>query len=141
MSLVLRKNIFNQDPFINHFFDLREKPKASAQHRSINVDISEQEKHYELVAELAGFDKSDISVSIEDNILSIKAEKKSKEPSSDEKNIIRRERFFGSLIRSFDLGENINEEEISATFKNGLLSLLLPKKIEEKASRKSIEIS
>ena len=91
------------------------------------TDVRENDKEYILDAELPGFSKEDIGIEIKNGYLTIKAERKSDSEEKDEKNnYIRRERCYGSFSRSFDL-EGIDSENISASYKDGILSLTLPK--------------
>lgn len=108
---------------------------------SIKTDIIEKEDAYLIEAELPGFEKKDISIDINDNLLTVKAENSSENEEKDDKgNYIRRERKYGSFSRSFDIS-NINAEEISAEHKDGILKITLPKIEELKPQAKKIEIS
>ena len=91
------------------------------------TDIRETEQAYILEADLPGFSKEDIRAEVKDGYLTIYAERKSEEEKKDEKgNYIRRERSYGSFHRTFDLS-GIRAEEITASYKDGVLSLTLPK--------------
>ncbi len=105
--------------------------------KQFRTDISEKDGTYFLQAELPGFSKEDIKVDISSNVLTISAKQEQTENSENE-NFIRRERRFGSFSRSFST-EGIDIENISASYKDGVLSLSLPKSKELTA--KSIEIS
>lgn len=79
-------------------------------------------------------------MNIENGYLTISAEHKTNDEEKDEKgNYIRRERTYGSYSRCFDI-TGINEDEISANFKNGILELTLPKEAEKETTTKKIEI-
>lgn len=93
---------------------------------AFKVDISEDEAAFHIDAEMAGLTKEQIALNIEDDILTIKAERKQQE-SEEKKNYHRIERSYGSFSRSFNLGENIDQENISADFENGMLHVTLPK--------------
>ncbi|MCS7013178.1 MAG: Hsp20/alpha crystallin family protein [Chloroherpetonaceae bacterium] len=93
---------------------------------SFRVDISEDDKAVYIEADLPGVKKDDLKVTVEDNILTIRAERKA-ESTESKKNYYRTERVFGSLTRSFTLGENVNAEAIEAHFADGVLKLTLPK--------------
>ncbi|MDX2130019.1 MAG: Hsp20/alpha crystallin family protein [Chloroherpetonaceae bacterium] len=122
----------NGNPFatIDRVFDevLRDKFNTLVPHTisSFRVDISEDEKNVFLEAELPGIKKEDVKVSVEDNVLTIRAERKA-ETDNKTKNFRRTERFFGSFSRSFTLGENISTENIEATYTDGVLNLRLAK--------------
>ena len=95
---------------------------------AFRTDIQDNGNSYLLEADLPGFDKSDISVDVKDNILTIKAShKEDKDEKDDKGNYIRRERLYGSFERSFDV-TGIEESGISAAYDNGVLKLTLPKK-------------
>lgn len=92
------------------------------------TDIVDKGKNYVLQAEMPGFDKGDISIDINDDILTIKAEHKSQnEEKNDKGEFIRRERSYGSYVRSFNVS-GVNTDQISASYNNGILELVMPKK-------------
>ena len=101
------------------------------------VDISENDKEFLLKAWLPGMEQKDIDVSLEENRLTIKGEKKEEKEEKGE-NYIRKEISSGSFYRAFNLTVPVKEDEIKASYKNGILELVLPK--EEKAKPKKIEI-
>ena len=106
---------------------------------NLSVDIIEKENEFELTADLPGFDKKEINLSIQDKVLSLIANHKS---SSDSKESYRlRERNSKSFNRSFTLPENVIEEKINAKFKNGSLKVILPKAEKLKPEIKKIKIS
>ncbi|TCD47366.1 Hsp20/alpha crystallin family protein [Chlorobium sp. N1] len=93
---------------------------------AFKVDISESAEAFHLDAELPGIEKEKIALNIEDDVLTIKAERK-KESVENDKNYHRVERSYGSFSRSFNLGEIIDQENIGADFQNGVLHVTLPK--------------
>ena len=101
------------------------------------LDISEDENNLIVKADLPGLKKEEIGISLEDNILTIKGERKSEEEKRD-KNYHRVERSYGVFDRSIDLGLAVDETKIKATYKDGVLEMVLPKK--EKPVSKQIEI-
>lgn len=103
------------------------------------VDITEDDNHLFVHAELPGMSKEQVKVSVnDDRLLTIKGEKDKTEKSEDKK-YIRYERKFGSFSRSFVLPENVDIEKIDAKFENGVLELSLNK--IEPAKPKEIEVS
>ncbi|HPZ10467.1 MAG TPA: Hsp20/alpha crystallin family protein [Candidatus Eremiobacteraeota bacterium] len=101
------------------------------------VDIVENEKEIIVKVELPGMEQKDIDVALEDNQLTIKGERKfEKEEKGD--NYIRQERVYGSFYRAFTVGTAIQHDKITASYKNGILEITLPK--EEKVQPKKIEI-
>jgi len=138
---------FNRDPFtrINRLFDdvwasdmpsnAFASPELSGAFRS---DISEDEKAIYIEAELPGVKKEEIKLNLEDDVLTISAERK-QETEEKKKNYHRVERIFGNFSRSFRLGDNIDKENIEATYDNGVLNLVLPK-VEMPVTNKQIEV-
>jgi HSP20 family protein len=102
-----------------------------------SVDIYEKEDRLCIEAELPGFDKENIKVDVNGRLLTIGGERVSNETVKDE-NKYRRERHFGSFERSFKLPFEVNEEKISATYKDGVLTLLVEKPEEQKPKQITI---
>jgi HSP20 family protein len=106
---------------------------------SPRLDVSETENGLEIVADLPGLEKKDIQVSLEDNLLTIKGEKKEEKESKDKKyHTI--ERRSGSFYRAVRLPLEVKKDKVEATFKDGVLTLRLPKSKEEKRKVAQIEI-
>lgn len=103
----------------------------------MKCDIYEKDNIYHIEADIPGFTKDDIKVEFNKGNLTITAEK-SNDEEQEEKNYLRRERYYGKYQRTFYLGE-INEEDAEATFLNGILKITIPKKREEE-NKKYIEI-
>jgi HSP20 family protein len=101
------------------------------------VDISETDGEYQIKAEIPDVKKEDVKVTLEDGVLTIQGERK-KEKEEYGKKYHRIERSYGSFVRSFSLPDVIDEEKVKADFKDGVLSLHLPK--SEKAKPKAIEV-
>ena len=106
----------------------------------MNTDIIEKENGYELQIDLPGVKKEDIKIEMNKNLINISV---SISKSSDEENkkYIRKEGFTGEIKRSFNIGEDIDEDNINASFENGILYLNLPKKEENDSNKKFIEIN
>ena len=90
------------------------------------VDFAETEAGYELTADLPGLDDDSVDVSVADDVLTIQGER-SCEQEVDGRNVHLSERGFGSFKRSFSLPENVDQNDITAKFKNGVLEIHLPK--------------
>ena len=91
-------------------------------------------------AELPGFAQDDIQVDVENDCLTISAEHKSeKKEENEKKNFVKRERFYGSFTRSFDVS-GINVDGIEAKYENGILTLTMPKKAAEIPASRKLEI-
>ena len=104
------------------------------------VDIYENENDIVLKAELPGIDPKDVEVRVEDNTLYLKGERKFEKEVKDE-SYHRIERSYGSFARSFSLPNSINAEKVKAEFKDGLLTLTLPKREEAKPRTIKIDVS
>ncbi|MGI5893757.1 MAG: Hsp20/alpha crystallin family protein [Candidatus Merdivicinus sp.] len=107
---------------------------------SFRCDIKDEGNQYKLEAELPGFQKEDISVDLHDDCLTISARHNSEKQEEDkEHQYLRRERRFGSYSRSFDV-TGIDREKISASYRDGILTLNLPKASELPPEKRSIQI-
>lgn len=123
------------DRFEKSFFD-----GFGKEFSAFRTDIVEKDDQYVLQAELPGFNKEDIKISIEGNNLTIRAEHKDEKDEKDEqKNFVRKERRYGSFARSFDI-TGIDADGISAQYNNGILELDLPKEQPKKLEGRSIEV-
>ncbi len=106
---------------------------------SFKTDVKETETAYILEAELPGFEKDEISVQIKDDRLTISASRTEKKESEEKGDYLRRERSYSSYTRSFGLN-GINRDNISASYKNGILSLTLPKEEAKKIDVRTLDI-
>ena len=104
----------------------------------IRADIRETDKEYIVDAEIPGVNKEDINIELNNDRLTIAVER-NEEVNVEKENYIRRERRSGSFCRSFYI-ENVVEDQISAKFENGVLSIVLPKKDQTPKKRNRIEI-
>lgn len=94
----------------------------------MRTDIREADGAYELLIDMPGFHKEDINAELKDGYLTISASTEKDNDERDENGkYIRRERYTGSCSRSFFVGENVQQEDISAKFENGILKLSVPK--------------
>ena len=127
-------NIARFDPFADPFDDLVRrvfKPvrwEVDAQPLQIKVDVEENDKAYTVKAEIPGVKKEDINVQIEGNQVSITAESKQEKDVKENGKVIRSERYYGSLYRSFSLGQDVDQGAAVAKYADGILNLTLPKK-------------
>jgi len=104
------------------------------------VDVNETETEFFLSADMPGLDKKDVSVDIHDGVITIKGERAiDNEKSTDDYRI--RERQLGSFNRSFRLPDNVKEDKVAAKFKNGVLTVTLPKTKEVLPEGRQIKIS
>lgn len=103
------------------------------------ADIFETEKEYSIKLDLPEVKKKDVDVSVSDDILTIKGERRMQKSTEDEKQH-RRESYYGSFSRSFTLPENVDVKRVKATSKDGVLRIVLPKTREKRAEPLEIDI-
>jgi HSP20 family protein len=101
------------------------------------MDIRESKEAYTVTAELAGMSKKDFEITVEDNILTVSGERSFENESEDE-NYHRIERSYGSFKRSFTMPIQVIQDKVDASYKNGILTISLPK--AEEAQQRKIEI-
>lgn len=129
MMLPRRRNDF--DLFDRMFLD---DPFFSGERESklMKTDIKEKKDKYIIEMDLPGYEKENISLEINDGYLMISAKTSQNKDEKEEGKYVRKERFIGECSRSFYIGDNIKEEDIKASFKNGTLKIEVPKKEERK---------
>jgi HSP20 family protein len=139
MSLIPRSNLFDMDRFFNDSW-----PQAADSQMGTffapRVAIREVDDHYEITAELPGVAKEDIHVHVKDGILTLEAETTQEDKEEKEGKIIRQERRYGKFMRSFNLGSDVEESDIKASFTDGVLKLQAPKMVEKAPERRRISI-
>ena len=140
MSLVPRSSLFDIDRFFNDSWP-RVTDSEMGEFFAPKVDIKEVDDHYEITAELPGIPRENIQVHVKDGILTLEAEHSQEEKEEKEGRVIRQERRYGKFMRSFNLGGEVQEEDIKASFKDGVLTLEAPKAKEKVPERRRIEIS
>lgn len=106
---------------------------------AIKVDVKTQDKNFLVHAELPGVKKEDIHVDIDGSIVSISAERKQEKEIKEGERVLRTERYFGKVSRSFDLGADIDEAAAVAKYTDGVLELTLPKKTAAPNKRLQIQ--
>ncbi|WNC94040.1 Hsp20/alpha crystallin family protein [Paraburkholderia sp. FT54] len=104
----------------------------------IRIDLTESDSAYTVKAELPGVEKNDIDVKIDGNLVSISAKVERKQEMKDGERVIRRERCTGAVSRVFSLATEVNENAATAEYKDGVLSLTLPKKASTERKRLQI---
>ena len=105
----------------------------------IKVDVKETDGGYTVHAEVPGVPKEDIHVSIDGNVVSLRAEVRQHDQKTEGEKVLRSERYFGSVARSFQLPVDVDAAQAKAKYDNGVLTLTLPKKQGGSAQRLSIE--
>ena len=149
---IVKPNHLNRDEFLTPFdkiFDqlmLKQFPNfqeevgvSFAQGAYPKVNVYEYDDKIGIVAEIPGLDKKNVTVDVEEDVLIISGDKHGFD--SDGGKCITRELKQSSFKRSFNLGEHLNGDDISALFKDGMLEILIPKKEPEKTKKKFIKIS
>jgi HSP20 family protein len=118
--------------YMPNFFDDDFLPTLSSRTSSMPaVNIKEDEKNYVLDLAIPGMDKKDLKIDINEDVLTISSE--SKEESSEERDGYKKKEFnYSSFCRSFYIPENVNRDKIEANYKDGILTVSLPKMEEEK---------
>lgn len=140
---IFGENLF--DDFFNGFFDFpvyddkamqRAQRKLYGSHGAnmMKTDVQEHDNHYEVDIDLPGFKKEELALELKDGYLVVSAAKGLEKSEEDKKTgkFVRRERYAGSMSRSFYIGEEVKQEEIHAKYESGVLKLLIPKKEEKK---------
>ena len=142
MPSIFGENLFNDD-WMNFGFPEVEKA-LYGKHASheMKTDVRETDSGYEVDIDLPGFKKDEINIQLDNGYLSISAAKGlDKDEQDKEGKYIRKERYAGSMSRSFYVGNAITQDDIKAKYKSGILRLSVPKKAaEEIESAKRIAI-
>ena len=136
-------NITRLDPLEDLFRGFFVRPvdlNASTQQApSIKMDVKEQGDDYLVHAELPGVRKEDIHVVVDGNQVSISAEVKQERDVKEGERVLRSERYFGKVTRSFQLGQEIDDAKAAAKFNDGVLELTLPKREASPNKRLTVE--
>ena len=104
------------------------------------MDVKERDGEYVVVADIPGAKKEDIDVTLENGILTISAETKSETEEKEGERLLRRERRYGKYVRSLRLGTQIDEKNVKANYKDGVLELILPKAEEVKPKKIAVDV-
>ena len=132
------RSVASFDPF--RIFDDMERSffGSPAAVSAFRTDVTDTGDAFKLEAELPGFNKEDIKLDVENDCLTISAERRM-ESDDKQPNFVKRERFYGSYSRSFDVS-GINVDGIEAAYDNGVLTLNMPKKVETAPASRRLEI-
>jgi HSP20 family molecular chaperone IbpA len=136
MANIVRRN--SPLSFFDDFFDDFFAPTKRNQ-SCMKTDILEKEDGYELRVDVPGFDKDDIKISLDNGYLTIEA-KVEKDNEEKDTHYLKRERYVGAAARSFYVGEDISEEDITANYDKGMLKLDVPKQGTNVKEKKYIDI-
>jgi HSP20 family protein len=125
-------NLTRYDPFgdlDDMFKGLMLRPvRFEQQVPQIKIDVKENDGAYVIRADIPGVKKEDIKVDVDGNVISISAEVKEEKEEKEGGRVIRSERYYGSMSRSFSLGQDVDEKTAKAKYTDGVLELTLPKK-------------
>ena len=141
MPCIFGENLFDDDwmnfPFTDEAFWGKKNPLYGKHAQNMmKTDIRETDSSYELDVDLPGFKKDEINVQLKDGYLTLTAAKGLDKDSQDKKgNYIRKERYAGTMSRSFYVGEAVNEEDVHAKYEDGILKISVPKKEPEKIEK------
>ncbi len=143
MPSIFAENLFDEFfddfPMPRQFLNIDRQLYGKNAAREMKTDVHEHEDHYEVDIDLPGFKKDEITLSLEKGYLTVNAAKGlDKDETDKEGRMIRQERYAGSMQRSFYVGEALTEEDITARFENGVLSLNVPKREAKKLPEKKV---
>jgi HSP20 family protein len=130
------------DPFEDLFRGFLVRPVGvghTADAPAIKVDVKEDSRAYQVHAELPGVNKEDIQVDVDGAVVAITAERKQDKEVNEDGRVLRTERYFGKVSRSFQLAQEIDEDNVVAKYNAGVLELTLPKKAAVQAKRVTIQ--
>lgn len=137
MLMIPRRNDFAllDDIFKDPFFNNNENGL-------MKTDIKENDDSYSIVVDLPGYSKDNIKIEVEEGYLTIHATINNENEETEKGKFVRRERYFGECSRSFYVGDSVETTDVKAAFKNGILSLEIPKKEDKKEipEKKYVEI-
>lgn len=138
MSLIPRNQIFDFDSLFNDFFNgfgRSTLPAGRDNMAGMRVDVHENDEEFEIHADLPGVKKSDIEITLADDILTVSARKNTESEKKDKGKVVWRERSSGAITRSFSVSPGTTEKDIKANFNDGVLTLTVPKKAGEKEDK------
>jgi len=135
-------NLIRRDPLDDLFRGFFVRPvefESQADAPAVIIDVKEQEKSYLVHAEIPGVKKEDIHVSVDGAVVSISAERREEKDVKEGERVLRTERYFGKVSRSFQLAQEIDEAQVTAKYTDGVLELTLPKKAATQARKITIQ--
>lgn len=130
----------NFSNWIEDFFNANELPRLAGFTGKPSVNIRETDNSFQLEVAAPGFNKEDFDINVENDLLTISANKETKK-EEDEKGYTRREFSYNSFSRSFTLPDSVNTESIKGSYVNGILNVELPKKPEAAKVKKTVKVS
>ena len=133
-------DFFDDVPFFDNRADnqIEKKLYGRHAHNVMKTDIKENDDGYELIVDLPGFKKDEVTLELKDGCLTIQAVKGLDKDTSDKKGkYIRQERYAGACSRSFYVGEAVEPEDVSAKFEDGILTVSVPKNAKKQLPKSS----
>jgi len=112
--------------------------RQAAEPTRFPMDVSENDREYQILAELPGVKKEDINITINANEVAVSAEVKHEKDVKSDETVLRAERYYGPIQRAFSLGQEVDEATAQAKFNDGVLELTLPKKTVAAAKRLAV---
>ncbi len=138
----LRSGYFdNFGDVFNGFFRTPVAYQSARKARIPAVDVVETDTAYQVKAELPGIRKEDLDVTVDDGVLTIKAEHNDNQEQAGNGQLIRQERSYGKFVRSLRLGANVDEETITAEYRDGVLHITLPKAKEVQPRKVEVSVA
>jgi HSP20 family protein len=137
MSSLIRRDPL--DDLFRGFFVRPVEYGSQSEAPSVKIDVKEQENGYLVHAEIPGVKKEDIHVAIDGAIVSVSAERREEKDVKEGERVLRTERYFGKVSRTFQLGQDIDDAKAAAKFSDGVLELTLPKKAAARTKRLVID--
>ena len=140
-ALVSRSGLFDDffKDFAPAFYVRPLHGDALPEPSQIKIDVKEDDAAYTVHAEVPGVPKEDNNVSIDGNVVSLRAEVRQHDQKKDGEKLLRSERYYGAVARSFQLPVEVDAAQARARYDNGVLVLTLPKKQGNKTQRLAIE--
>lgn len=125
------------DPFFNDFFDF---PREIRSNELMKADVREDDKQFHIDVDLPSIKKENVQIELHEGYLTIHAEEHRNEDEKSNGKYIRRERYAGKFSRSFYVGEDVKESDISANLTDGVLTVNINKVEPKKEEKKYIEV-
>ncbi len=131
--------------FFDNFFDdmlpsFNSRELMDSEFFSPSIDIEERDDHYLVTADLPGVSKDDIEITLDHGVLTLQAQRSDETEEKKKGKVIRRERRSGSFMRSFNVGSSATEADINAQFKDGVLTLTVPRMTDEPPTVRRIKV-
>lgn len=138
MTKLAKRQYVDMDDLFNQFLFQPVSSLVDRKGLSIRTDVEEDDKAFKVKAEIPGVKKDDIEVKINGNQIFIRAEVKQQHEDKKDNKVVRSERYYGEVSRSFSFDEDIDASGAEAKYEDGVLNLILPKSKESKLKQLKI---